>query len=153
MKNVQNAEKYCVKVNPHLKILKLYKMKAKKPQLFISNNKINCSWDTWLEETETKLKELGFHKYCQNHKREDFAYWKPYTVDSIKLYQIGLLFYDFRKYAMTDLNANRISIQFECMILNMDARIDLEVSKDISLEEFEKMSKTFYESMSQYCQK
>ena len=108
------------------------------------------SWDEWLSETETKLKELGYRRYAQNHKREDFCYWKTFKNGDDKIYQIGILFYDFRKYSHTgDPLTNRISIMYECMLLSGD-RIDMCVSKDINLNEFETMSKTFYESMSQY---
>ena len=45
----------------------------------------------------------------------------------------------------------RIGVQFECMFTDIDARIDLSVSKDISLEHFEIMAKTFIDAMAQYC--
>jgi hypothetical protein len=99
--------------------------------------------DEWLSETETKLKDLGYRRYVQNHKNEDFCYWKTFKKGEDKIYQIGILFYDFRKYA------NRIGIMYECMVLGED-RIDMCVSKNIDLVEFEKMSQTFYEEMSQY---
>jgi hypothetical protein len=40
---------------------------------------------------------------------------------------------------------------YQCRLINIDNRIDMNVSKDIDLPEFEKMVKTFYETMSQYC--
>ena len=43
-----------------------------------------------------------------------------------------------------------IGVQFECMFIGCDKRIDLEVSDDILLEEFEEMSKTFYNAMKIY---
>lgn len=100
--------------------------------------------DVWLEKVESKLKELGYTgRYNQNFKKEDFAYWKTFkNEDGEAIYQIGLLFYDFRKY-----DAERgISIMFECM-LNVDARTDLSVSDDISLEHFELMSEVFHKAM------
>lgn len=35
-------------------------------------------WSAWQAEVETKLKELGYRRYVQNHKREDFTYWKSF---------------------------------------------------------------------------
>jgi hypothetical protein len=93
---------------------------------------------------------LGYRKFFQNHKNEDFCYWKTFKNGEDKIYQIGLLFYDFRKYADRDPMANRISVMYQCMLL-CDDRIDIDVSKDIDLPEFELMAKTFYEAMSQYC--
>ena len=110
----------------------------------------STDWDGWLFEVETNLKELGYRKYVQNHKNEDFCYWKTFKNGDNKLYQIGVLFYDFRKYVERDSNANRISVMYQCMLL-CDDRIDMDVSKEIDLPEFETMSKTFYESMSRYC--
>ena len=100
-------------------------------------------------ETETKLKELGYKRYVQNHKNEDFCYWKTFKNGEDKIYQIGILFYDFRKYADRDPYANRIGIMYECMVLGED-RIDMCVSKNIGLVEFENMAQTFYVAMSQY---
>lgn len=37
------------------------------------------------------------------------------------------------------------------MFTDIDERIDLSVSKDISLEQFEIMTKTFIDAMFQYC--
>jgi len=103
------------------------------------------SWDDWLIETEKKLKELGYSRHVQNHKKEDFCYWKTFKKGNDKLYQIGILFYDFRKYA-----SNRIGIMYECMLL-CDNRIDMSVSENIELKEFELMSATFHEAMSKHC--
>jgi hypothetical protein len=108
-------------------------------------------WDKWLSEYEAYLKSLGYGKYVQHHKNEDFAYWKTFSVGEDKVYQTGILFYDFRKYADRDPFANRIATQFECMLLG-ESRIDLSVSKDINLSEFESMAKTFYASMKEYTQ-
>ena len=102
-------------------------------------------WDLWLTEKESFLKEQGYRKYVQNNKREDFAYWKKFTG-----YQVGLLFYDFRKYQSTDPNANCILIQYEAMFIDCDCRIDLSVSKDMSLTSFEVMAQDFYNAMRPY---
>ena len=104
------------------------------------------SWDEWLEKNEASLKELGYRKYKQDVKKEDFAYWKAFEG-----YQVGIFFYDFRKYQNQFNVPERIGVQFECMFTDIDARIDLSVSKDISLEQFEIMAKTFIDAMSQYC--
>jgi len=120
------------------------------PPLLIADISGSTSWDEWLSETETKLKELGYRRYVQNHKNEDFCYWKTFKNGEDKTYQIGILFYDFRKYADSDPDANRIGIMYECRILD-EGRIDMSVSKNIDLVEFENMAQTFYVAMSQYC--
>lgn len=119
------------------------------PPLLIADVSGSTSWDEWLSETETKLKEIGYGRHVQNYKNEDFCYWKTFKNGEDKIFQIGILFYDFRKYADRDPYANRIGIMYECMVLCED-RIDMCVSKNIDLFEFEKMSQTFYEAMSQY---
>ena len=119
------------------------------PPLLIADFSGSTSWDEWLSITETKLKEIGYRRYVQNHKKEDFSYWKTFKNGEDKIYQIGILFYDFRKYADTDPYSNRIGIMYECMVL-CDDRIDMCVSKNIDLVEFENMAQTFYKSMLQY---
>jgi len=120
------------------------------PPLLIKNINNSNSWDEWLSEIENELKEIGYRKYIQHHKSEDFCYWKTFKNGEDVIYQVGVLFYDFGKYIKQDFNANRIGIMYECMLLCGD-RIDMCVSKNIDLIEFENMAKTFYESMSQYC--
>ena len=116
----------------------------------IIENITNKSWDQWLNLVEIQLLKLGYRKYKQNYKKEDFAYWKPFEVDGIETYQIGLLFYDFRQYTYTNPSANRISISFECNLLDINSRINLSVSDDITLQQFEIMSLDFYKTMSKY---
>ncbi len=108
-------------------------------------NTTEFDWESWLNSVEEYLKNKGYIKYKQDIQSEDFSYWKSFR----KKYQIGLLFYDFRKYAYRDPSANRIGIMFKCMFVGGD-RIDLDVSKDISLAAFEKMSKDFYNSLKKY---
>ena len=106
----------------------------------------STDWKQYLDELHTYLTDLGFRKYNQNHKREDFAYWKKYDDK----YQIGLFIYDFTKYDQHNLK-NKVSVQFECMPIDINGRCDLSVNKEIELPEFENMAKTFYEAMSKYC--
>lgn len=116
-------------------------------EFYIQDVDRNTDWKQYLNELHEYLTELGFRKYIQNHKREDFAYWKIYD----NKYQIGLLVYDFTKYGgKHDLN-NKVSIQFEAMPIDISGRCDLSVSKEIELPEFEKMAKGFYEAMIEYC--
>jgi hypothetical protein len=82
------------------------------PPLLIEDVSDSNSWGEWLSETETKLKEIGYKRYVQKHKNEDFCYWKTFKNGEDKIYQIGILFYDFRKYADRDPNANRIAIMY-----------------------------------------
>ena len=107
------------------------------------------TWDSWLTEAENSLKERGYTRYEQNLKREDFCYWKTFKDGDNKLYQIGVLFYDFRKYIDRDPHANRICTMYECMLLG-EYRIDMTVSKDIDLPELEEMAIEFYNSMKKY---
>jgi len=123
------------------------KIKTKKQKFSLINLNNITDWDKWLTELDEYAKNSGYRKYNQNLKREDFAYWKTFD----EKYQVGLFVYDFRNFRDRDPNANRIGIQFECMFVNIDSRIDLTVSKEIELEEFEKMAKDFYEAMSKYC--
>ena len=123
----------------------------KKPQLNVAALKGSESWESWLKSIEKALVELGYRRYVQHYKSEDFMYWKTFYDGEEKAYLVGLAFYDFRRYIDRDKNANRISVQFECMLIDIDSRIDLTVSKDIPLAEFESMAKSFYEAMSQYC--
>ena len=119
------------------------------PTLLIADVSGSTSWDEWLSETETKLKEIGYRRSVPNHKNEDFCYRKTFKNGEDEIYQIGILFYDFRKYADRDPYANRIGIMYECMLLGED-RIDMCVSKNIDLVEFENMAQAFYKVMSQY---
>jgi hypothetical protein len=100
--------------------------------------------DAWLAQFESNLKDLGYNKFINGHKSADFIYWKTFYINNEKVYQIGLLFYDFRKY-----QENRIGLQYEC-ILFCDDKIDLSVSKDIDLPTFEKMAGAFYKAMSKF---
>ena len=102
------------------------------------------NWDVYLNDVHEYLTYRGFKKYNQNHKKEDFAYWRIYDG-----YQIGLLIYDWRKYPRhTDYR--KVSIQFECTLLDIDSRCDLSVNKEIELAEFEDIARSFHGAMSGY---
>ena len=58
------------------------------PPLLIADVSGSTSWDEWLSETEIKLKEIGYRRYVQNHKNEDFCYWKTFKNGQDKIYQI-----------------------------------------------------------------
>lgn len=100
--------------------------------------------DTWLDCTEIELVSQGYHKYKQDFKGEEFAYWKKFHG-----YSICVLFYDWRKYENRIGNdAERISIQYGCLTDNSDARYELIVAKEgLILGEFEVIARAFYESM------
>lgn len=102
--------------------------------------------DEQLELVESKLKDVGYKKYIQKLKNEDFSYFKTYFSEDgeEKKYQIGVLFYDFRKALYFE---PCITAQYWCLLFDSDGRVDLTVSKDISLEKFESMSDDFYNSM------
>ena len=103
------------------------------------------SHDDWLS-----LKQLGYQKYDQKHKGEDFCYWKTFRDEKgNRAYQIGVLFYDFRKFANQSKDANRIGTMYQCMLICKE-RIDMDVSKEIDITEFEAMAKTFYKAMNKW---
>jgi hypothetical protein len=121
-----------------------------KPPLLFSDGDNFTSWSNWLENTEKSLRDLAYRKYNQKLKNEDFTYWKTFYKDSIKAYQVGVLFYDFRPYSKEHNFGNRIGILFQCMIAGNESRIDMTVSKEITLKEVEEMAEKFYDSMCQF---
>lgn len=117
------------------------------PPLF--DDIMNCSsWEEWLKKTELYLIGEGYRKFKQSLKKEDFTFWKIFKNNEEEIYQIGVYFYDFRKFI--HVTPMRIGLSFQCLVLNIDGRIDLEVSKNITLKQFELMSETFYNSMKEY---
>jgi hypothetical protein len=120
-------------------------LKLLKPPIVIPVTEKYTTWDKWLAKIEFLLIKKGYSRFEQNIKHEDFAYWKKFEG-----YQVGILFYDFRKFTSQLKIHDRIAVQFECMLIDIDDRIDLSVSKDISLEQFELMAKSFFNAMSQY---
>ena len=120
-----------------------------KPELEKYTDNGNVDWDGWLSEFENKLSELGYRKYCQNHRYETFCYKKTFKEDNKKLYQVGILFYDFRKYKYNYPSANHIGIMYDCILLGKDS-IDMTVSKEIDVPAFEEIAKKFYNTMSEF---
>jgi hypothetical protein len=108
------------------------------------------SWNNWLLQIEDYLIKRGYRKFDQKLKGEDFTYWKTFYRGRKHIYQVGVRFYDFRKHQRDFNIPESISVSFDCMILGNDDRIDMTVSKDITIAEFEKMSKAFYNSMKVY---
>ena len=80
--------------------------------------------------------------------KQKIAYWKKFEG-----YQVGILFYDFRVYRRRFNIPDRISIRFECIFSDIDCSIDLSVSKDVSIEEFEIMAKAFTDTMFKFTTK
>lgn len=103
-------------------------------------------WKEWMEKAESHLINAGYKKFNQNLRGEDFTYWKTFFADNEKAYMVGVLFYDFMKY---DNPIKRIGTMYECMLLG-DNRVDLTVSKEIELIDFEDMARVFYDSMKKY---
>jgi hypothetical protein len=127
------------------------KNKLQFPPVFNLKNIRANSWDSWLKHTEDNLKKAGYVKYVQNFKSEDFSYWKSFKIKEKSIYQIGILFYDFRKYIISETKEDYgIRFQYDCMILDTEDRIELVVNKNTNLKEFEKMSKKFYYAMQNY---
>jgi len=103
------------------------------------------NWDKWLDKFEKNLKERGYSKYKQDFQGSDCQYWKVFPSVDDRKYQVGVLFYDFRKYC----NGEHISVGYYCMTFGED-RIDMVVSKNIDLPIFEQMAEKFYKAMKQY---
>jgi len=114
--------------------------------MFSIQNTTNISdWDKYLSDLDKYLKGLGFGKYNQTSKGEDYAYW----ISHGDQYQVGILVYDWRKH-LKHTAEKKVSLLFECMLTGISGRCYMVVSKEIELPEFEKMSETFYESMINY---
>lgn len=110
------------------------------------------TWDEWLEFANEELLKKGYSKFVSHSENNcDFYYAKTIkNNEQIKEYQLLIKFYDFRPFAvMGNDGANRIGIMFVCSPF-CDSRIDLEVSKDISVKNFEEMAEHFYISMAKY---
>jgi len=99
-----------------------------------------------LEEFEANITEMGYIKYNQDYRHSDFQFWKCFYENDEKIYQIGMTCYDWSKYEFGD---DHIGVDYECMFLDSD-RIDLIVSKNIKIEEFEIMALDFYNTMKKY---
>ena len=112
--------------------------------------KLPKTTEEWLKNTEDELERMGYRRYKQNYKSEDFAYWKTVcNDDGKKIYQIGLLFYDWRQYLHLNPNNDRIGIQYEAHLFG-SGRVDLCVSDNMTLDLFEKMAGDFYSTMKKY---
>lgn len=108
-------------------------------------------WDKWLTLVEGELKSRGYRRYNERMKNQDFTYWKVFKdSDGTSLYQCGLHFYDFRKYIHRDPMANRIGVEFDCMIIGDDGRNHLVMGKELSVDVFEEISAKFFSMMEQY---
>lgn len=105
------------------------------------------TWGEWLTETEKGLKYLGYSRFEQEYKDEDFTYWKVFYSGDERIYQIGISFYDFRKHTNKLSLPNRIGVEYECMILNLDTRVCLTMGSSLTLPDFETMSMEFYDLM------
>ncbi len=124
-----------------------FDIKRVKPLLLKKDGKDDL--DSWLSEFEENLKAIGYKRYNQKYKNENFSYWKTYNIGSLRIYQVGILFYDYREFTHRNENAHRIGLTFECQLLGLN-RIDMTVSKDIDLPEFEEMAVSFYDAMRQF---
>lgn len=124
----------------------------KNPRLFPAGFIGSTTWDEWLAAVDAMLQKRGYRKYHQDYRSADYTYWKTYSAGEDKLYMVGIGFYDQRKYTHIDHNADYVGVQFECMILG-DDRIDMSVSKDVALKEFEGMAMKFYGAMKEYVKK
>lgn len=94
-----------------------------------------------------RFKSLGYTYYPkQVFKNEHHRFWKSFYINGEKVFQIGILLYDYSKY---DINNKRVGIQYECLLIG-DDRLDLSVSKNIDINKFEEIAFDFYESMKKY---
>ena len=104
------------------------------------------TWDEWLAAAEDALKKRGYTRYKNHSERSDFSYYKTFYSGDKKLYQVGLLFYDFRKFKNQDVNSDRIGVGFRSYII-CDNSVSMTFSGDISVEEFEELARVFYFTM------
>ena len=111
-------------------------------KMLLQNVTKNTDWEGYLNNLDAYMKSLGFKKHDQKHKGESFAYWKDYG----KKYQIGLLVYDWTG-GFVSVDGRKVSIGFECMLLNFNWKCDLSVLKYMELEEFEVMAENFYNAV------
>ena len=119
-------------------------MKKIKPEL------VNDNWDSWLSEFESNLADICYKKYNQNYKSESFSYWKSFKIGTKKVYQIGVLFYDFREFSGIIHMADLINITYDCRILGVNNVIDMSCFGNVDVSEFEEMAKDFYNTMKKY---
>lgn len=117
--------------------------------LFPSPKKLDYNWKEWQTSIESKLQKNGYKKIGNSYKNEDFGFWKTVYDGDKKAYQLALLFFDFTKYNSNDIYAHRIGIQFEALLIG-DARVDLSISNNLSLAEFEEAGHDFYITMKSY---
>lgn len=101
---------------------------------------------------EEKLSSLGYIKYNQNYKNEDYLYWKTFGKiydeegEHTSEYSCGFAFYNFSKYEQFK-EEECIGVQMEFMIGNNQGidRLDVSVSDtNLTLERFEQFCKDFY---------
>lgn len=99
-----------------------------------------------LADFEISLIRAGYKKSGSTHKNEDYGYYKSVKFGEIG-YQMSVLIYDWTKYPQHI--SDDIGISLNCYILSDKyERIDLLVTKeDMTLEQFEDYSKTFYNKM------
>lgn len=106
-------------------------------------------WENELLEQENALKEKGYIRYSQSWRSETFSYWKTFrNKEGEKLYQICVLFYDWREFSTIG-SSKRLGIQYECLLIGNN-RLDMACSSRKTLEEFEEMSLIFYENLKKY---
>jgi hypothetical protein len=124
----------------------------KAPALFpeLAHVKDN-DWDEWIKNAKMRLVKRGYREHAGQLSNEDFVFWKTFEADDgQKLFMSGVLFYDFRKFSQLDPSANKIGIQYKCMLLG-GSRIDMDVSDDYTtLDQFEQMCHDFFLGLFMY---
>lgn len=103
------------------------------------------TWDELLEIVENTLQNRGYKRFSQRLGREDFTYWK-----SFEGYQIGIKFYDFRKYIAHEPEADSISVMFTIVPLRDDGRVELEISIPLTVEKVESLAEEFFSFTQKY---
>jgi ankyrin repeat protein len=118
------------------------------PPLLIADVSGSTSWDEWLSETETKLKELGYRRYVQNYKNEDFCYWKTFKNNEDKILimkhlnmkNIDLKSEDYFNELLKDtLKSNN----FELLNLLLSKNLKMNIDKDNLSSLYDKIYKEF----------
>lgn len=104
--------------------------------LLFEGQELISNWDDWLTYVEQEMKNKRYTKYKQDYRNSTFQFWKTIKRKDEKLYQIGMLVYDYRDFY------GHIGVQHECIISGKG--IFLSVSETMKVSDFEKMAKKFY---------
>lgn len=105
------------------------------------------NWAAWLADFEANLHASGYRRYRQLFKKADFAWWKSFGTARQRLYQVGVLFYDFRLFNHRNADLDRIGIEYVCLLCGTNERVELMSGQGMDIPGFEAMAKAFYQAV------